>query len=317
MYLEKMKKCSQILKNIKECPKKYAIYNKINPILCDVSLRDGIQNAKKENFPTDKKMSIFHTIVTEFQPKKIEIGSLTSPKILPVMSDTSVLHNYVCQYLNMHININKLTDKPETYVLIPSENQLYSAFKHNMKNFSFITSTSEQFQIRNTKKTLTETKLEFDRMFSMWFREPEKDLHKTKLYISCINSCPILGLIDNDLILKEILYYHKTYDFNEICLSDTMGTLKYDDFTYIIDSCILFGVAPSKLSFHFHCSKDNYENLEKIIYYCFTKNLNKFDISMLGTGGCSVTMNSDKLAPNLSYDMFYNIINKYIEKKLQ
>jgi len=311
-----MKKSSHILKKIKECPQKIAIYNKINPILFDVSLRDGIQNAKIENFPTDKKMSIFHTILTEFKPKNIEIGSLTSPKILPIMNDSLVLHNYVSQYLKMHVNINKLTDKPIPYVLIPSEKKLYSAMEHNIKNFSFITSISEQFQIRNTKKTLKETKEEFDRMFSKWFGEPEKDIHKKKLYISCINSCPILGKIDNDFILKEILFYHAKYEFNELCLSDTMGTLNYDDFEYIIDSCLLFGVPPSKISLHFHCSNNNYENLEKIIHYCFTKNLNKFDISMLDTGGCPVTMNSEQLSPNLSYDMFYKIIDKYIEKKL-
>jgi len=95
-----------------------------------------------------------------------------------------------------------------------------------------------------------------------------------------------------------------------------MGSLNYEDFEYIVDTCLFFGIPPSKLSFHFHCSESNKENLQYIIHYCFSKNLNKFDISMLDTGGCSVTMNPDKLRPNMSYDLFYSIVNRYIEIKL-
>jgi hypothetical protein len=222
---------------------------------------------------------------------------------------------YINKQNKTYINMLKTICKPLSICLIIAE-EPFKAFEHNIKNFSFITSISEQFQIRNTKKTIKETKEEFHRIFSKWFGEHEKDTYNKKLYISCINSCPILGKIDNDFILKEILFYHAKYEFNELCLSDTMGTINYDDFEYIIDSCLLFGVPPSKISLHFHCSNNNYENLEKIIHYCFTKNLNKFDISMLDTGGCPVTMNSEQLSPNLSYDMFYKIIDKYIEKKL-
>jgi len=115
-------------------------------------------------------------------------------------------------------------------------------------------------------------------------------------------------------LLVFLLYYHEKYDFNEICLSDTTGTIKYDDFEYIIDNCLFFGIPPSKLSFHFHCPENNYENLEKILYYCFYKKLNKFDVSVLETGRCSITMESKNLKPNLSYDLFYSIMRKYIDR---
>jgi len=306
-----MKHYTTILKKIRDCPQKNSIYKKINPQLFDVSLRDGIQNAKVENFPTNKKMAIFNSIIKDFQPNKIEIGSLTSSKILPILADSLVLHNYANQYLSIH---DKNPEFPDIYVLIPSQNKLVSALQHNIRNFSFITSISDQFQLRNTFATIEETKEEFRSMFHKWFGEPNN--YKKKLYISCINKCPIIGKIDNDFIVREILYYHTNYDFNELCLSDTMGSLDHEDFKYIIDTCLIFGIPPSKLSFHFHSTEENKENLEKIIFYCFSKNLNKFDISMLETGGCSVTLNSDKLRPNLSYDLFFNIINKYIDKKI-
>ena len=46
-----------------------------------------------------------------------------------------------------------------------------------------------------------------------------------------------------------------------------------------------------------------------------SKKINSFDVSILESGGCSVTMDKNKLIPNLSYDLFYESIVDYIEKK--
>ena len=296
-----MKSVSHILKNILACPKRATIYKRINPILFDVSLRDGIQCADKDKFSTEIKKEILRNIMTDHNPPKIEVGSLVNPKLLPIMSDSIEMYNYASKNMNTDV-----------YLLIPSMNKLFNAFENNVKNFSFITSVSNQFQVRNSKRSIHETKCDFDIMFSKWFQETNN--YKTKLYISCINRCPILGKLDNDFVLKEVLYYHSKYDFHEICLSDTMGNINYYDFEYIVDSCLYFGIPPSKLSFHFHVLPHNLENLEKIIFYCFSKKLNKFDVSLLETGGCTVTMTPEKLRPNMTYDVFYNILNKYIER---
>lgn len=310
-------KCSQILKKISECQKRTAIYNKINPTLFDVSLRDGIQTASAENYPTNIKKQIFNDILTYYSPPKLEIGSLTNaPSLLPIMSDSITLHSYSKQYLNTYNNhiLTEFSNNPDIYILIPSIKQMEKAIANNITNFSFITSVSDRFQQKNVKRNIAETKFEFDLMFSKWFREPCS--FKTKLYISCFNYCPIIGKIDNDFIIKEVLHYHEKYDFNELCLSDTMGTITYEDFEYIINTCLHFGLQKSKISFHFHLSKDNYENLEKILYYCFSNKLNQFDVSMLETGGCSVTMGPNKLRPNMSYDLFYTILDKYIDRHI-
>jgi hypothetical protein len=310
-------KCSQILKKISECQKCATIFNKINPQLFDVSLRDGIQSANAENFPTNKKMQIFHNILSNYSPPKLEIGSLTNaPSLLPIMGDSIILHDYSKQYLNTYNNhiLTEFSNNPHIYVLIPSIKQMEKAINHNITNFSFITSVSDRFQQKNVKRNITETKFEFDLLFSRWFREP--CTYKTKLYISCFNYCPIIGKIDNDFIIKEVLNYHEKYDFNELCLSDTMGNISFDDFEYIIDTCLYFGLPKSKLSFHFHVSEDNLENLQNILFYCFSKKLNNFDVSMLETGGCSVTMGPNKLRPNMSYDLFYTILDKYIDRHI-
>lgn len=316
---------SHFIKNvIQKCHKRKSLFEKINPLLFDVSLRDGIQNAKIENFPLDKKIDIFYSILHSNMVANIEIGSLASPSVLPIMGDSLVFFNHVNNQIrdiktrhecSRDLDENSILRFPKIYMLIPSIEKLSIALMHNITNFSFITSTSNQFQLRNTNKTIQEKKYELKSMSELLIREPRSQTFKTKLYISCINRCPFVGKIDSDLILKEILYYHTEYTFDEICLSDTMGTLHIDDFSYIVDNCIYFGIPPSKLSLHLHVKKENFENIQEIIFHAFSKNINKFDVSCLETGGCSVTMKQG-LATNLTYDMFFNTLLRYIDRKI-
>jgi hypothetical protein len=161
-----------------------------------------------------------------------------------------------------------------------------------------------------------DTKEDFSRVFEMFMREPGSRNFQTKLYISCINECPFIGKINNDIVVNEIFFYYNNYVFDELCLSDTIGSLNSDDFIYIIQRCRELGINISKISLHLHVKNDNIENLERILFYAFSNKINKFDVSCLETGGCSVTM-SNKPITNLTYDMFFNILWKYIEKILR
>jgi len=313
-----MFKTSQIIKkNILKSKRRSYIYNKINPILFDVSLRDGIQNAKIENFPLYIKKDIFNNMIYSNLPNKIEIGSLASAKVLPIMGDSIDFFKYVSQktsdvkYKN-DCSQNSSIKIPKIYMLIPSISKLIPAFDNNIQNFSFITSVSNEFQVHNNKRSLKETKEDFSRVFELFMREPGSRNFQTKLYISCINECPFIGKISNDTVINEIFFYYNNYVFDELCLSDTMGSLNSDDFIYIIQKCRELGINISKISLHLHVKNDNIENLERILFYAFSNNINKFDISCLETGGCSVTM-SNKPITNLTYDMFFNILWKYIE----
>ena len=64
----------------------------------------------------------------------------------------------------------------------------------------------------------------------------DNNVENIKLYISCINQCPISGRKDTQYIVDEINYYIENYDnLSEICLSDTCGTLGFYDFKNIIN----------------------------------------------------------------------------------
>jgi isopropylmalate/homocitrate/citramalate synthase len=298
---------SKILFNkINSTNKMKEIFTRINPILFDVSLRDGIQNAAVSEYPTEKKIEIFEKIIHTENPQKIEIGSIASPRFLPIMKDTIQLYKQI---------MGNKPEKTDIYVLVPSISKLNIAIYNNIYNYSFITSTSNAFQLKNTCRTIEKTKADFTEMFERIDRVAKNT--RKKLYISCIDHCPIIGQIPLDKIIEELLYYNTHYQFDEICLSDTCGNLTFESFEYIVDNVTLLGMNVDKLALHLHISPHNIDNSTKILKYCFENELNKFDISLLDTGGCSMTIKAEKLLPNLSYELFYKILYEYIDEKME
>ena len=288
--------------------KKYVdFYNSINPRIFDVTLRDGLQSIKNEEqqkYTTDIKLLIYNDIINKYNPNYIEIGSIVSNKILPIMSDS--------------LEIYDKTYKPYTnnFLLVPSESKLSDALKHNCVNISLISSVSESFQLANTKKTLEQTKSEILAIMCELYSNPNIKNPKVKLYLSCIDNCPISGNIPLDFIANEIKYYNEICKPYTICLSDTCGNLSIDNFIELINKINKLGVPTTKLSLHLHIDKNNIENIQQIFTFALDRNIVEFDVSMLETGGCSVTMGT-KTKPNLSYNLYYKFLCDYIMNKIK
>ena len=300
--MEQIKTINQ-LKNQLDRENKLHIYNKINPILFDTSLRDGLQGLNKEEqlrMTTNMKKDIYNNICHNHQPTNIEIGSIVNPKFLPIMSDTFSLYK----------DLQERNEENNLFVLCPNKRNFNTAFIAGITNFSFITSVSNSFQMKNINKHLRETKTDLQEI--MEFLRKQWTLgkqYKTKLYISCINQCPIEGKINNDIIINEILHYNN-YKFDELCLADTMGTLSPTDFKYIFENSKMI---PSIISLHLHIGTTTYY-LQQILEYAFDNQINKFDVSLENmNGGCPLTM-SNELKSNLSYELFYSILYNYIKK---
>lgn len=290
------------------------VLNRVRPQLTDVSLRDGIQSAAVSEFPTQRKKEILHNIMTQYVPARIEVGSFVSPKVLPIMADTNELYQYGAQWSGNREqeDTTKSAMVPMLGVLVPNMRGLNMAVDNGVKYMSFITSVSEDFQLKNTRKSLFDTKTELHEMTAA-ARQSMPDTY-LKLYISCISKCPLRGELDSSHIVSELMCY-SSFDFDELCLSDTCGTLKLINFKNIVSTIINYGVPVSKLSVHLHVLPDNEDNVVEILKYCFEHGINKFDVSLLEQGGCSVTMGKDT-KPNLSYDLFYRALNLYIKSML-
>jgi hypothetical protein len=272
----------------------------------DVTLRDGLQNLSKEQeniYTTNKKREIYATVWNTHNVYNTEIGSVVSNRVLPIFSDTVELFNYV-------------EDCPiNNYILFPSKEKLLKTiYDVNITNFSFITSVSNSFQLKNTKMNVNDNYSQLKFMIDII--ENKNIYNKTpiniKLYVSCINECPIEGKIDNDYIIKNILELNKL-NVTNICLSDTCGTLCADDFEYIVDTCNIFGIPFSKFSLHLHVKQDRINDVKQIFFKALDRKINCFDVALLNTGGCSVTMSKKDIAPNLSYELYYKFMVDYID----
>ena len=288
------------------------VYNNLgSPRPFDVTLRDGLQNVSKENlsvFSLKTKQYIYKDIVSHYNPISLEVGSIVSPHVLPIFKDSIELFTF-CEKQNK-TDANKY--KYPHFLLVPSKNKLKELMLHSSiycDHFSFITSVSNSFQQKNTNKTLNENRLEIESMIQLLEFNTSKQI---KLYISCINECPIEGKINNDTIVEEIMRYNCS-EITSICLSDTMGSLEPNDFTYIVDKCNRQGVPYSKLSLHLHVQKERIHKVKSIFYEALDRKIIHFDVSALETGGCSVTMKQNQMAPNLSYDQYYSFLIDYME----
>jgi isopropylmalate/homocitrate/citramalate synthase len=163
----------------------------------------------------------------------------------------------------------------------------------------------------NTHKTLQQTKSELTEINKIL---RSKSKYKKKLYISCINECPLLGRIDIEVALQEILSYYQQYDFDEICLSDTCGSLQFRSFKELVIKLQREEVEFSKFSLHLHINFESKTNLERIICFAIRSGILRFDVSHLASGGCSVTIGEDRCHPNLTYECLQEVLMKDVEK---
>ena len=261
--------------------------------LFDVSLRDGLQSQKKI-YSLDEKKVMLKEIINNYNPDKIEVGSIVSNKVLPQMNNSIELYNYA---KNLNNNI-------KYYLLIPNKKKLKIALDNNVNNMSFISSFSNSFQKKNINKSLNETKDELEKINKILI---DKNLYENKLYLSCFNDCPIEGEINSFDIIKELLYYNKLESFNELCLSDTTGKLDSDNFKEIIYDASKI-VNANKLSLHLHVNKDDIQNTIEIIDLALRVSISKLDISYIDEGGCSVTMDKNNLNANLNYSLLEKLV---------
>ena len=192
---------------------------KVRPF--DVTLRDGLQGLSKEeqlNMKFLDKIRLYFLIKQKYQPLNMEIGSIVSSKIFPVFQDSPPLYNHI-EYALLDESDYSLSDQkeviPNNFILIPNQTKYQDIDKFiGLRCFSFITSVSESFQMKNTKMSLTTTFQQINNMIHNL--ETKSKQHKTKIYVSCINECPIEGKIPLLNIVTE-LFVLSTMNIDKIC----------------------------------------------------------------------------------------------------
>jgi len=254
------------------------LYKTIVPILTDISLRICDSN----QWPLSKKQELFHKVITSYSPSFIELGSLSKPNSL----DTTPIIQYANDYKNI-----RCVDA-DFYVFIPGLNSLKQALDHNVTHMSFSTSISHLVQRKNEDRSMYEAKSGLKEICK---RLSNRDDIRKKLYIYCITECPYAGPLDVDYILHELCMYHHQYSFDELCLSDTCGTLTFENYKYLVEAMCVFGVPKSKIGVQLQMK--NMKETEEIVRYSLKTGILRFDISIADETG-------------LTYDAFMHIYNK-------
>jgi hydroxymethylglutaryl-CoA lyase len=284
----------------------------------DVSLRDGLQALSEDEqreFTLQQKLELYDHITDTHDAEKIEIGSFVNPNVLPIFDDTGDL----LQTLR-HRPVSTNSFARKHYVLVPNLNYLKAALKYHATHFSFLASVSDSFQKKNTKMTMDENHAQLVSMLSLLQQHAyppdiasiggETPPYRVRIYVSCINDCPLEGKISHEIVVEKLIAL-MMFQPETLCLSDTCGTITVEAFEDILNKAVLAGLDTSKFSLHLHVQEGREDEIERIIHCALDHNITEFDVSALTTGGCSVTMEKDKLAPNLSYDLFGKALRSY------
>jgi len=285
----------------------------------DVTLRLVLQNLtydKQQIYTTNFKKQIYQEILEKYEPENIEIGSCVDKKINSILKDTEEL-------------FNSINDNNNKYILVSNQEQLINAIKFGATNFSFITSVSNSFQFKNTELTKQENLQNLNNMlgflhdyssckFDLKNGNVNKNYKKfnVKLYVSCINECPLEGKYSNLNIANELysLICNNFNNLDKICLSDTCGTLTNTEFNAIIDMLYEMGIDINKITLDLRINQDREDEVEKIFHSAIDYGINEFDVSDLKISGSPITIDKNKLALNMSYEQFYKFINNYLLK---
>lgn len=270
--------------------------------ICDVTLRDGIQNLKSLNnpiFSKELKIDVMNKLYKS-NITNIEFGSNVSHKIKEMSNTKDVL-----DYTSFN-NFKKLN----LFLLVPNYNKFEELIKWNNINYvnriSLITACSETFVQKNTNTTFNENLNQIDKILNSSCDK------KFRIYISTCFGCPFEGSINESHIKNINLIFNRfgTNDkVDEIVISDTIGTYDMDQLYQYIKS---FN-STNKLSLHIHSHSEDL-NITKIIEK-YGDQLVSIDTSLGNLGGCP-NVESSKLKPNLSTLKVAYLINQITGKQL-
>ena len=249
--------------------------NKVKIIECP---RDAMQGIKSHFISTEAKTRYINSLLN-VGFDTVDFGSFVSPKAIPQMRDTAA----VLSNLNLSQTQSKLL---AIIANIRGANDATQFEEINYLGYPF--SISENFQMRNTHKTIQQSIKELEEILSIASRKNKEVV----VYLSMGFGNPYGDPWNIDIVGK---WTEKLSEMGVkiISLSDTIGSstpavIKYL-FSNLISKCpnIEFGA-------HIHTTPESwYEKVDA----AFKAGCNRFDGAIKGYGGCP--MAKDELTGNM------------------
>ena len=265
--------------------------SKIKLIECP---RDALQGYSKF-VNTDKKINYINSLI-KIGFYAIDCGSFVSNKMVPQMSDTP----YVIK------SLIKEESKTKVIVIVANERGALEASNYEQIDIlGYPFSISENFQIRNTNKTIKQSIHILNNIIEI----SNKSNKEVIVYLSMGFGNPYGDPWSVEVVM-EWIYKLKLLGINTISLSDTIGISKSDQIKKLFKA-INTEYKEIEFGAHFHSIPNDWLNKVNSAY---SFGCNRFDSTIMGFGGCP--MASNKLIGNIPTEKlitFFNNQEKNIE----
>ncbi|MFH4964352.1 hydroxymethylglutaryl-CoA lyase [Gaetbulibacter sp. M235] len=248
--------------------------NNIKVIECPRDAMQGIKNF----IPTKRKVQYIQSLL-RVGFDTIDVGSFVSPKAIPQMSDTAE----VLEQLDLRKTISKLL------VIVANERGAEDASTHSQIDYlGYPFSISENFQMRNTHKTIAQSVLILDNILNI----ADKSQKEVVVYISMGFGNPYGDPWNVDIVADWTEKLSKM-GVKIISLSDTIGSSNAENIRYLFSN--LIPRYPSiEFGAHLHTTPNSWFEKIDAAYFAGCK---RFDGAIQGFGGCP--MAKDELTGNM------------------
>jgi hydroxymethylglutaryl-CoA lyase len=264
--------------------------------------RDAMQGIK-EFIPTKKKIDYINQLL-KVGFDTIDFGSFVSPKVIPQLKDTAE----VLSGLDLSSTSSKLLS------IIANIRGAEDACNFDEINYlGFPLSVSEEFQKRNTNKSINESLNTVKEIQNL----SVKNNKELVVYLSMAFGNPYGENYHPDIVAELTHKLHKL-EIETIALSDTIGVSEPDNIVPLF-STLSTEYPNIEIGAHFHTTTDKWE--EKVDS-AYKNGCRRFDSALKGYGGCPMAdddltgnMPTEKLISYFTEDLGLNM--KEMEKSLE
>ncbi|MGA9638567.1 hydroxymethylglutaryl-CoA lyase [Flavobacterium sp.] len=239
--------------------------------------RDAMQGIKKY-IPTEQKVAYIQALL-RVGFDTIDFGSFVSPKAIPQMKDTAAVLEL--------LDLSKTSSKLLSIIANTKGAEMASQFSE-IQYLGFPFSISENFQMRNTHKTIAESLITLEEILAI----ADKNNKEVVTYLSMGFGNPY-GDPWNVEIVAEWAEKLSKMGVKILSLSDTVGSSTPEDIQYLYANLVT-QYPHIEFGAHFHTTYDKW--FEKVDT-AFLAGCRRFDGAIQGFGGCP--MAKDELTGNM------------------
>ena len=249
--------------------------------------RDAMQGVVKF-IPTSKKIDYINKLL-KIGFDTIDFGSFVSPKAIPQLKDTEQVLNG----LDLTQSSSKLLS------IVANKRGAIQACSYDQIDYlGFPLSVSEEFQKRNTNKTISQAinVIEEIQNLSLKFNK------ELVVYLSMAFGNPYNEIYHPEIVAK-LTEKLNNLGVKIIALSDTIGVSEPNNIAPLF-SLLINEYSNIEFGAHFHTNPNNWK--EKIDA-ALDNGCNRFDSALKGYGGCP--MANDKLVGNVATENLVKYFN--------